>query len=138
MKNKLIIKKNDTHRAEAIIKSCKIKSMIVEKDEFENDKRAILNLGHTFAHAFESLSKYNGSLLHGEAVALGIVQAFKLSFSIGLCKYSEFIKVKSHIEKIGLPSTIDSLPVTINSSKKLWRIMQNDKKSNCRISKCTR
>ena len=124
-----IIKKNETHRAEAIIKSCKIKSKIVEEDEFENGKRAILNLGHTFAHAFEALSKYNGSLLHGEAVALGMVQAFKLSWSLGLCKYSEFIKVKTHIENIGLPSTIDSLPIRISSSKKLWQVMQNDKKN---------
>ncbi len=127
--SKIILNNNSIERADAIIRSCKIKSNIVEKDEFESNQRAFLNLGHTFAHAFESLAKYKGSLLHGEAVSIGIVQAFKLAYSIGLCKFRDFVKVKNHFKKNGLPYNLDSLPIKIKNTKKIWQIMQKDKKN---------
>ena len=65
---------------EIISKSCEIKSLIIKNDEKENGKRALLNLGHTFGHAIESFGKYDGTIIHGEAVSIGIclaVQTFK-------------------------------------------------------------
>ena len=79
--------------------------------------------------AFESLSKYKGNLLHGEAVSLGIIQAFKIASSIGLCKLSDFVKVRNHIQDIGLPYKLDSLPIKLKNAKKMWQIMQKDKKN---------
>ena len=63
----------------AIRKSCEAKARIVEVDEHEAGKRALLNLGHTFAHAFEAEAGYNGSLLHGEAVAVGLASIRSVS-----------------------------------------------------------
>ena len=71
----------------AILKSCEAKARVVEVDEREAGKRALLNLGHTFAHALEAEAGYNGSLLHGEAVAAGLGLAFELSVDLGaLCR----------------------------------------------------
>ena len=73
-----ILKYDDLKLCEIISKSCKIKSSIIKNDEKENGKRALLNLGHTFGHAIESFSKYDGTIIHGEAVSIGICLAFKL------------------------------------------------------------
>ena len=70
----------------AIHTSCSAKARIVEADEREAGKRALLNLGHTFAHAFEAEAGYNGSLLHGEAVAAGMGLAFDLSVDLGFVR----------------------------------------------------
>jgi 3-dehydroquinate synthase len=72
--------------AHAITTSCAAKARIVEADEREKDTRALLNLGHTFAHAFEAEAHYDGRLLHGEAVAAGMGLAFDLSARLGLCE----------------------------------------------------
>ena len=69
----------------AIEKSCSMKAEIVRQDEFEETGlRALLNLGHTFAHALETACQYDGRLLHGEAVGIGLVLAARLSQSDGL------------------------------------------------------
>lgn len=72
----------------AITRSCQIKAQIVEQDETENSIRAILNYGHTFGHAVEQLSGY-GTFLHGEAVAIGMVVAAKLSCQLGRCSIDD-------------------------------------------------
>jgi len=64
-----------------ITKSCHIKAEIIQDDEKENGKRALLNLGHTFAHAIEAFGNYDGKIIHGEAVSIGICLAFKFSSS---------------------------------------------------------
>jgi 3-dehydroquinate synthase len=69
----------------AIATAISFKARIVEADETEQGVRALLNLGHTFAHALEAHSAYDGTLLHGEAVAAGINLAFQLSAQIGHC-----------------------------------------------------
>ena len=67
-------------RAEAVRRSLEVKAAIVAADEHETTgERALLNFGHTFAHAYEALADYDGSLLHGEAVAVGMVKAMALS-----------------------------------------------------------
>ncbi len=67
-----------------IAKSCQIKAEIVSQDEKEQNIRAILNFGHSFAHIFEANSNYSNILLHGEAVALGMAMASKMSLDFNL------------------------------------------------------
>ncbi len=73
-------------RVHAVATSCRAKAAIVGRDEREAGERALLNLGHTFAHALEAAAGYSERLLHGEAVAIGIVLAFRLSSRLGLCR----------------------------------------------------
>ena len=113
----------------AIHKSCLTKAHIVETDEREADKRALLNLGHTFGHAFEAAAKYDGRLLHGEAVAAGIGLAFDLSVDLGLCAQQAADRCKSHLHASGLPSDQASLPAGNAPAEILLNHMKNDKKT---------
>jgi 3-dehydroquinate synthase len=88
----------------AIVTSCGAKAAIVAADERERDRRALLNLGHTFGHAYEALAGYGDVLLHGEAVALGMMQAFELSARLGLCPRADVDRVRAHLELVGLPT----------------------------------
>lgn len=88
---------------EAIAKSCQAKAAIVAADEKEqNDIRALLNLGHSFGHALEALGCYDGRLLHGEAVGIGISLAFELSQRLGACPESDVRRVQDHLDRAGL------------------------------------
>lgn len=94
-------------RAHAIATSCRAKARVVEQDEFETKGlRALLNLGHTFGHALEAEKGYGGDLLHGEAVALGMVLAFELSVEMGLCPPEDLERVRNHLALVGLPTTL--------------------------------
>lgn len=94
-------------QAKAIGRACRAKAAIVEQDEKETGGlRALLNLGHSFGHALESMSGHDGSLLHGEAVAIGMAMAFDLSARLGLCPASEASRVKGHMAALGLPVTM--------------------------------
>ena len=86
-----------------IVTSCAAKARIVAADEKENGARAVLNLGHTFGHALEAEMGYGGDLLHGEAVAAGIVLAFELSARLGLCPSQDVARVRAHFTAVGLP-----------------------------------
>ena len=88
---------------QAIATSVKAKANIVAQDECEGGIRALLNLGHTFGHALEAVAGYDGTLLHGEAVAIGMVQAFDFSCKQGLCAPEDAQRVRAHLQKIGLP-----------------------------------
>ena len=87
----------------AVKRSCEMKAEIVASDETEKGMRALLNLGHTFAHAFEAIAKYNGELLHGEAVAAGLGLAFDFSYTKQLCSKEDAARVRSHLAQTGLP-----------------------------------
>lgn len=93
----------------AVEESCKAKARIVIEDERESGVRALLNLGHTFAHAFEAELGYTGKLLHGEAVGLGMVIAFDLSVRLGLCPADDASRVRAHLDSVGLPVTAKGL-----------------------------
>lgn len=89
---------------QAIAVSCRAKAGIVKQDEKETGGiRALLNLGHSFGHALEALAGYDGSLLHGEAVAIGMVMAFDFSVQQGLCPVEDALRVKKHLMTAGLP-----------------------------------
>jgi 3-dehydroquinate synthase len=87
----------------AIAASCKAKAAIVAEDEREGGKRALLNLGHTFAHALEAESGFGDALNHGEAVSIGMVLAFDLSVRLGYCPVNDMMKARGHLIRHGLP-----------------------------------
>ena len=93
-------------RRYAIEASCRAKAAIVAEDERESGRRALLNLGHTFAHAFEAEAGYSDTLLHGEAGALGCLAAFELSRRLGLWPGQDVERVRAHLETVGLPVTL--------------------------------
>jgi len=115
--------------AHAVAISCKTKARIVAADEQERGERALLNLGHTFAHALEIEAGYSGDLLHGEAVSAGMEMAFEFSATLqGLCSQEDVIKVKSHFAKLGLTSIKDVAPL-LSDANKLLTHMDQDKKN---------
>lgn len=113
---------------EALIRSANVKAGIVMKDELEDGIRAHLNLGHTFAHAIESASQYDGTILHGEAVSLGILMAYKTSMMKGICSNEQVNIVERHFKKIGLKTTFGSLLRKKLNANLLIDLMKNDKK----------
>jgi 3-dehydroquinate synthase len=89
-----------------IARCCRLKADVVEKDEFEQSgHRAVLNFGHTFAHAFESLGGY-GTLLHGEAVSIGMVCAARLAERLGRVDASFTQRLYDVLVAVGLPVAI--------------------------------
>jgi len=92
-------------QGEAVLRSCAAKATVVAADEKENDIRALLNLGHTFGHALEAETGYGDTLLHGEAVAIGMVMAFTASVKLGLCPKADLERVLAHYRAVGLPAT---------------------------------
>ena len=112
----------------AIMTSCAAKARIVEADEREAGQRALLNFGHTFAHAFEAEANYDGRLLHGEAVAAGMVVAFALSVRMGLCNQGDLDRVKAHLRGQRLPGDNKELAAGNAAAERLIAHMQHDKK----------
>ena len=112
----------------AIYKSCMLKSKIVKKDEFENNYRAILNFGHTFAHAIETATKYSRKIIHGEAVLIGMMLAARLSTHLGYLKNNDLKIIKNIYEKLKLNFKYKKF-VTMRNMNNIFKIMLNDKKS---------
>ena len=90
-------------RRYAVAISCRAKARIVAADEREGGIRALLNLGHTFGHALEAETGYGDEILHGEAVALGMIMAFRLSAQMGLAPASDVDRLERHLSAVGLP-----------------------------------
>jgi 3-dehydroquinate synthase len=109
---------------EVIAASCAIKAKIVEKDERESEYRAVLNFGHTVGHALESATGYE-RYLHGEAVAIGMIQAAAISVRRGLCDQDSFERIRRLIAKAGLPTEIAPRV----EPEELIQCMEVDKKS---------
>ncbi|MBE8219789.1 MAG: 3-dehydroquinate synthase [Alphaproteobacteria bacterium] len=111
----------------AITESCRAKAAFVIDDERESGNRALLNLGHTFAHAFETLTAYDGSLLHGEAVSLGLCLAFDFSVSLGLCPQSDATRLRALLKAAELPTQISDCSKSF-ATQDIMAAMQQDKK----------
>lgn len=112
----------------AIAKSCQTKADIVAQDEKEHGSRALLNLGHTFAHAYENLTGYSDNLLHGEAVGLGIAQAVQLSYYLSICPEADAQALVKHLAKAGLPVSQADVKSGPFKATDLVNAMAQDKK----------
>ena len=116
-------------RAYAIQRSCSAKAAIVAEDETEQGVRALLNLGHTFGHALESATGYSNRLLHGEGVAIGMVQAFRFSERLKHCKPGTADRVARHLKAVGLPTQVNDIEGPLPPIADLVDIMRQDKKA---------
>ena len=110
-------------------RSCEMKAEIVVRDETEEGDRALLNLGHTFAHALEAATGYGDRLLHGEAVAVGLGLAFDLSARLGLCSQEEPSRVRAHLRAMGMKAVLADVPGELPRAEGLLALMAQDKKA---------
>ncbi|EKV26900.1 3-dehydroquinate synthase [Caenispirillum salinarum AK4] len=123
-----LIAGDEAQRRAAILTSCAAKARVVAEDEREGGRRALLNLGHTFGHALEAECGYGGTLLHGEAVAIGMVMAFDLSARLDLCPAEDAARVRAHLAAVGLPVTPPRLEGARLDTDRLIAHMASDKK----------
>jgi len=115
-------------REHAIAVACRGKAQIVAHDERETGDRALLNLGHTFGHAFEAAAGFSAKLLHGEAVAIGIACAFEFSARLGLLPTAEAERAIRHLAAVGLPTHIRDVPAVKTNADALMELIGRDKK----------
>ena len=97
---------DDALLAQAIARSCAHKAAITERDPLEHGERALLNFGHTFGHAIEAEQGYGDGLNHGEAVAVGMVLAARLSTALGLADAADGQRLRSLLQRYGLPTEV--------------------------------
>lgn len=115
-------------RRHAVEVSCRAKARVVADDERETGQRALLNFGHTFGHALEAETGFGDRLLHGEAVAIGMLLAMDLSARMGLCPESDVRRTRDHFEAIGLPTEARGYLGNASSTDALIAHMRQDKK----------
>lgn len=118
---------------DAIETSCRMKAEIVGKDEREQagGDRALLNLGHTFGHALEAAAGYDGRLLHGEAVSIGMVLAFRLCVRMGLCPGQDATRMENHLKSCGMKTEIRHIsPALTQNAREIADLMYHDKKAS--------
>jgi len=115
-------------RTEAIAVSCRAKARVVAADETEAGQRALLNLGHTFGHALEAATGYSDRLVHGEAIAIGMVLAFAFSARLGLCAPEDGARVEAHFRDAGLPTRLAEVPGGLPDADALLALIAQDKK----------
>jgi len=120
---------DDAALQHAIYTAVKHKADVVMQDpEERTGRRALLNLGHTFGHAYEALCSYTGELLHGEAVALGLVKAAELSAHLGHSDAALIRRIEMHLGHVGLP--IDPKFYGQFTADEILTRMRGDKKNN--------
>ncbi len=115
--------RDDAALIEAIASSCRHKAAVVARDEHEQGDRALLNFGHTFGHALETDGGY-GTLLHGEAVAIGMLLAARLSTHLGLAADDDTERLERLLAALGLPTAPPP-----SDPARLLALMQLDKKN---------
>jgi 3-dehydroquinate synthase len=116
-------------RVHAIATSCRAKAAVVARDETETGDRALLNLGHTFGHALEAVTAYDGArLVHGEGVAIGMCQAFRFSAKLGLCAPDDAGRMAAHLKAVGLPTEVAAVPGGVGGVDALMTAIGQDKK----------
>ncbi|TPK98582.1 MULTISPECIES: 3-dehydroquinate synthase [unclassified Mesorhizobium] len=116
-------------RVEAIAEACRAKADVVARDEFETGDRALLNLGHTFGHALEAATQYDGSrLVHGEGVAIGMVLAHRFSARLNLASPDDAERVEAHLRAVGLPWRMADIPGELPDAEALLGFITQDKK----------
>lgn len=122
-RDKLLDQRDPELMIEVVAGSVRIKGEIVSDDEYEHNKRMVLNFGHTFAHGIEQATGYT-RFLHGEAVALGMVAAGFLGTKLGLFSLQEFEEFTKILNLWGLPTSAGGL-----SFEQVYQAMMRDKKT---------
>jgi len=116
-------------RAQAIAEACRAKADVVARDEFETGDRALLNLGHTFGHALEAATQYDGArLVHGEGVAIGMALAHRFSSRLNLASPDDAARVETHLRAVGLPWRMSDIPGELPDAEALLSFITQDKK----------
>jgi 3-dehydroquinate synthase len=115
--------------AHAVGRSVEMKAEVVAEDETELGRRALLNLGHTFAHALEAETGYGEALLHGEAVAAGMALAFRFSARQGLCSPGDAARASAAVRAAGLPTDMAAIEGRPFRADRLVDHMAQDKKA---------
>jgi len=121
-------------RSHAIAASVRAKAAIVAEDERETgDRRALLNLGHTFGHALEAETGFGATLLHGEAVAIGMALAFLFSVRRGLCPAADAARATAHLASAGLPICLADAGIDASGANLVAHMMHDKKARGGRI-----
>ncbi len=107
--------------SDLLTEAVQVKVRIVEADPFEQGRRAVLNLGHTFAHAFERLATY--SMRHGEAVSIGLVCAARLAVRLGHCSTETAERIIALLQRLEMPTKLSAYAPLM-----VWEAMFTDKK----------
>jgi 3-dehydroquinate synthase len=115
-------------REHAVAVACRAKAAIVGRDERETGERALLNLGHTFGHALEAACGFSDRLLHGEAIAIGMMLAFEFSARQGLLPVAEAERVGRHLAEVGLPTKPSEIPGPLPGLDQVMELIAQDKK----------
>ncbi|KJS14646.1 MAG: 3-dehydroquinate synthase [Hoeflea sp. BRH_c9] len=116
-------------RIQAIATACQAKAEVVAADERETGARALLNLGHTFGHALEAATGYDGSrLVHGEGVAIGMVLAHEFSTRMNLASADDALRVERHLKEVGLPTRMSDIEGGLPATDILMKHIAQDKK----------
>jgi 3-dehydroquinate synthase len=130
-----VLSGNIEARCHAIEKAVAGKADVVAADEREtNDRRALLNLGHTFGHALEAETGYSDRLLHGEAVALGCVLAMRFSAERGLCDSADADRTRTHFADVGLPVSLAQVGVAASGADLTQHMASDKKKAGGRVA----
>ena len=106
-----------------VIRSCKVKKLVVERDPNEQGERALLNLGHTIGHAIEKAKEFE--LYHGECVALGIVAAAYISWKREMLSMEEYYEIRDMFVPFYLPISVNGI-----NPEEILRLTKSDKKMN--------
>jgi len=129
-----VLRREPAALAHAIATSAAFKARVVAADERETSgARALLNLGHTFAHAIEAEAGFSDRVLHGEAVAAGLALAFGLSARRGLCAAGDAARVRAHLAATGLPPSLAGLGLTASGAALTQRMASDKKKAGGRV-----
>ncbi|MDF1608074.1 3-dehydroquinate synthase [Hoeflea sp. YIM 152468] len=116
-------------RIHAIATGCQAKADVVAADERESGARALLNLGHTFGHALEAATGYDGQrLVHGEGVAIGMVLAYEFSARMNLASPDDAARVRHHLSQVGLPTRMSDIEGELPKTDILMTHIAQDKK----------
>ncbi|WP_212111789.1 3-dehydroquinate synthase [Bartonella queenslandensis] len=128
-KNGQEIFSNGSIRIEAIVRSCQFKAAIIARDEYETGERALLNLGHTFGHMLETATTYDSKrLIHGEAVAIGMILAHQFSAQLNLVAPTLPHRIETHLKAVGLPTQLKDIPGDLPNAETLMSLIAQDKK----------
>lgn len=117
-----------------ITRSCEIKAQIVGRDEKENGERALLNFGHTFGHIFETETNYSDEILHGEAVALGMLMASQMSVDFELIKEDEYRKIFNHLQKSGFNLNLKNIRQNWHQENLIKHLFKDKKTENNQLT----